>query len=209
MTGTAFCGNCPVDPSLLSLVHYELLQLSSSLEDFVCQFKEQNDVLKTQVFEVKQNLEELLELPQKVKQMEHEMETLKQRVGDFSCSAMKRQQSVNPPSFFGALERNEYFTGRQKELESLDNAFQNVTTTKDFPKGCKKTTKIHGICGLGGCGKSSLAFEYAWRNLERYSGGVYVINGESDELLRSSVQGIHAHFRVQVSAQQARRSETV
>ena len=194
MTGTAFCGNCPVDPTLLSLVHYELLQLSSSLEDFVCQFKEQNDVLKTQVSEVKQNLEELLELPQKFKHMEHEMETLKQRVTDFSCSAMKRQQSVNPPSFFGALERNEYFTGRKKELESLDKAFQDVTTTKDVLKGCKERTKVHGICGLGGCGKSSLAFEYAWRNLERYSGGVYVINGESDELLRASVQGIHGQF---------------
>ena len=194
MTGTAFCGNCPVDPSLLSLVHNEVLQLSSSLEDFVCQFKEQYGLLKSQVFEVKQNLEELLELPQKFKQMEHEMETLKQRMADFSCSAMKRQQSVNPPSFFGALERNEYFTGRKKQLESLDNAFQDVTTTEDVLKGCKKRTKVHGICGLGGCGKSSLAFEYAWRNLERYSGGVYVINGESDELLRSSVQGIHGQF---------------
>ena len=194
MTGTTFCGNCPVDPTLLSLVHNEVLQLSSSLEDFVCQFKEQYDLLKSQVFEVKQNLEELLELPQKFKQMEHEMKTLKQQMADLSCSAMKRQQSVNPPSFFGALERNEYFTGRQKELESLDNAFQDVTTTKDVHKGCKKRSKVHGICGLGGCGKSSLAFEYAWRNLERYPGGVYVVNGESDELLRSSVQGIHGQF---------------
>ena len=194
MTGTAFCGNCPVDPTLLSLVHNEVLQLSSSLEDFVCQFKEQYDLLKSQVFEVKQNLEELLELPQKFKQMENDVETLKQQMADFSCSAMKRQQSVNLPSFFGALERNEYFTGRKKELESLDSAFQDVTTTKDVLKECKKRTKVHGICGLGGCGKSSLAFEYAWRNLERYSGGVYVINGESDELLRSSVQGIHGQF---------------
>ena len=194
MTGTAFCGNCPVDPTLLSLVHNEVLQLSSSLEDFVCQFKEQNDVLKSQVLEVKQNLEELLELPQKFQEMKNDVETLKQQMADLSCSAMKRQQSVNPPSFFGALERNGYFTGRKKQLESLDNAFQDVTTTKDAQKGCKKRTKVHGICGLGGCGKSSLAFEYAWRNLERYSGGVYVINGESDELLRSSVQGIHGQF---------------
>ena len=194
MTGTAFCGNCPVDPTLLSLVHNEVLQLSSSLEDFVCQFKEQNDVLKSQVLEVTQNLEELLELPQKFKEMKNDVETLKQQMADLSCSAMKRQQSVNPPSFFGALERNGYFTGRKKELESLDSAFQDVTTTEDVLKGCKKRTKVHGICGLGGCGKSSLAFEYAWRNLERYSGGVYVINGESDELLRSSVQGIHGQF---------------
>ena len=194
MTGTTFCGNCPVDPTLLSLVHDEVLQLSSSLEDFICQFKEQYDLLKSQVFEVKQNLEELLELPQKFKEMKNDVETLKQQMADFSCSAMKRQQSVNPPSFFGALERNEYFTGRKNELESLDKAFQDVTTTKDVLKGCKERTKVHGICGLGGCGKSSLAFEYAWRNLERYSGGVYVINGESDELLRSSVQGIHGQF---------------
>ena len=123
MTGTTFCGNCPVDPTLLSLVHNEVLQLSSSLEDFVCQFKEQNDVLKSQVLEVKQNLEELLELPQKFKEMKNDVETLKQQMADLSCSAMKRQQSVNPPSFFGALERNGYFTGRKKELESLDNAF--------------------------------------------------------------------------------------
>ena len=194
MTGTTFCGNCPVDPTLLSVVHNEVLQLSSSLEDFVCQFKEQYDLLKSQVFEVKQNLEELLELPQKVKEMKNDVETLEQQMADLSCSAMKRQQSVNPPSFFGALERNEYFTGRKKELESLDKAFQDVSTTKDVLKGCKKRTKVHGICGLGGCGKSSLAFEYAWRNLERYSGGVYVVNGESDELLRSSVQGIHGQF---------------
>ena len=194
MTGTTFCGNCPVDPALLSLVHNEVLQLSSSLEDFVCQFKEQYDLLKSQILEVKQNLEELLELPQKFKEMKNDVETLKQQMADLSCSALKRQQSVNPPSFFGALERNEYFTGRKKELESLDNAFQDVTTTKDVLKGCKKGTKVHGICGLGGCGKSSLAFEYAWRNLEHYSGGVYVINGESDELLRSSVQGIHGQF---------------
>ena len=51
-----------------------------------------------------------------------------------------------------------------------------------------------GICGLGGCGKSSLAFEYAWRNLERYPGGVFVVNGESDEFVRKSLEGIHGEF---------------
>ena len=122
------------------------------------------------------------------------METLEQKVEDLSCRLVRRQESVNPPSFFGALDRNEYFTGRKKELESLDKAFEEVNT-KGAGLGCsKRKAKVHGICGLGGCGKSSLAFEYAWRNLERYPGGVYVINGESDELLRSSVQGIHGQF---------------
>ena len=165
-----------------------MLQLSCNLDHFVCQYKEQSDLLKSQLCEVQQNLQ------QKVEQVEHKVETLEQKFEDLSCRLARRQESVNPPSFFGALDRNEYFTGRKKELESLDKAFEEVNT-KGAGLGCsKRKAKVHGICGLGGCGKSSLAFEYAWRNLERYSGGVYVINGESDELLRSSVQGIHGQF---------------
>ena len=165
-----------------------MLQLSCNLDHFVCQYKEQSDLLKSQLREVQQNLQ------QKVEQVEHKVETLEQKFEDLSCRLVRRQESVNPPSFFGALDRNEYFTGRKKELESLDKAFEEVNT-KRAGLGCgKRKAKAHGICGLGGCGKSSLAFEYAWRNLERYSGGVYVINGESDELLRSSVQGIHGQF---------------
>ena len=165
-----------------------MLQLSCNLDHFVCQHKEQSDLLKSQLCEVQQNLQ------QKVEQVEHKVETLEQKFEDLSCRLVRRQESDNPPSFFGALDRNEYFTGRKKELESLDKAFEEFNA-KGAGLGCsKRNAKIHGICGLGGCGKSSLAFEYAWRNLERYSGGVYVINGESDELLRSSVQGIHGQF---------------
>ena len=171
-----------------------MLQLSCNLDHFVCQYKEQSDLLKSQLCEVQQNLQQLLQLPEKVEQVEHKVETLEQKVEDLSCRLARRQESVNPSSFFGALDRNEYFTGRKKELESLDKAFEEINT-KGAGLGCsKRNAKVHGICGLGGCGKSSLAFEYAWRNLERYPGGVYVINGESDELLRSSVQGIHGQF---------------
>ena len=165
-----------------------MLQLSCNLDHFVCQYKEQSDLLKSHLCGVQQNLQ------QKVEQIEHKVETLEQKFEDLSCRLVRRQESVNPPSFFGALDRNEYFTGRKKEFESLDEAFEEVNT-KRADLGCgKRKATVHGICGLGGCGKSSLAFEYAWRNLERYSGGVYVINGESDELLRSSVQGIHGQF---------------
>ena len=171
-----------------------MLQLSCNLDHFVCQYKEQSDLLKSQLCEVQQNLQQLLQLPQKVEQVEHKVETLEQKFEDLSCRLVRRQESVNPPSFFGALDRNEYFTGRKKELESLDKVFEEVNT-KVAGLGCsKRNAKVHGICGLGGCGKSSLAFEYAWRYLERYPGGVYVINGESDELLRASVQGIHGQF---------------
>ena len=122
------------------------------------------------------------------------MDTLEQKFEDLSCRLARCQESASPPSFFGALDRNEYFTGRKKEFESLNKVFEEVNTTGAGLGSGKRKTNVHGICGLGGCGKSSLAFEYAWRNLERYSGGVYVINGESDELLRASFQGIHGQF---------------
>ena len=173
-----------------------MLQLSCNLDHFVCQYKEQSDhdQLKSQLCEVQQNLEQLLQLPQKVERVEHKVETLEQKVEDLSCRLVRRQESVNPPSFFGALDRNEYFTGRKKELASLDKAFEEVSTKGAGLGSGKRKAKVHGICALGGCGKSSLALEYAWRNLERHSGGVYVIDGESDELLRASFQGIHGQF---------------
>ena len=171
-----------------------MLQLSCDLDHFVCQYKEQSDLLKSQLYEVQQNLQQLLQLPQKVEQVEHKVETLEQKVEDLSCRLARRQESVNPPSFFGALDRNEYFTGRKKELESLDKAFEEVNTTGAGLGSGKRKAKVHGICGLGGCGKSSLAFEYAWRNLDRYPGGVFVINGESDDLLRASLREIHGEY---------------
>ena len=138
--------------------------------------------------EVQQSLGQLLQLPQKFEQVEHKVDTLEQKVEDLTCRIAKRQESFNPPSFFGALDRSEYFTGRKKELETLDKAFA------DCLGRVKRKAKVHAICGLGGCGKSSLAFQYAWRNLEGYPGGIFVVNGESDELLRASLQGIHGEF---------------
>ena len=191
-TGTAFCGNSPVDPSLLSLVRNEVSQLSSNLDDFVCHFKEQKDLLESQLLEVKESLDQLQELPQEFEQMKHEMKTLKQQMADLSCSSVKREESAKLPTFFGALDRNEYFTGRKKELENLEKAFHDDTPA--VPGKVGRKANVFGICGLGGCGKSSLAFEYAWRNMERYPGGVFVVNGESDDLMRASFQGIHGEF---------------
>lgn len=172
-----------------------MLQLYSNLDDFVCQFKEGNDLLKSQFLEVKQNLEQLLDLPQKFKQVEYEVQTLKREVADLKCSPAKSQEYAKPPPFFGALERNVYFTGRTKELENLVERFFGVSD--NMPESCGligRKANVHGICGLGGCGKSSLAFEYAWHNLERYPGGVYVVNGESDNSMRASFQKLFALF---------------
>ena len=208
-TGTTFCGNSPVDPSLLNLVQNEVLLLSSNLDEFV----EQKDELESQLLGVKHSLDQLAELPQEVEQIKDDaeslkqqvadqeveqikddVESLKQQVADLRCNNAKSEERTKHPVFFGALDRNEYFTGRKKILETLERAFDDVNPTENSRGVLKRGINIRGICGLGGCGKSSLALEYAWRNMERYPGGVFVVNGESDDLMRVSLQGIHEEF---------------
>jgi len=72
--------------------------------------------------EVKQSLEQLLELPQKVEQIKHDVEILKlqhkdqqesleqvrQQMADLSSNSVKREERAKLRTFFGALDRNEY-----------------------------------------------------------------------------------------------------
>ena len=177
-------------------------QLSLSLNDFVCQYKEQRDELGSQLLQMKQSLDQLLELPRKVEQMEQKVETLEKQLADLSCGSEKREEHAKQPTFFGALDRNEYFTGRKEELESLRKAFEVTNTTPNVSGAGRRKGNVRGICGLGGCGKSSLAFEYAWRNLEVYPGGIFVVSGESDELMRACFQRIYGEFVVSAQSNQ-------
>jgi tetratricopeptide (TPR) repeat protein len=54
--------------------------------------------------------------------------------------------------------RNELFTGREDQLQSLEKFLLPLNTHRRIT-----------ICGLGGCGKSALALEFAYRALARQS----------------------------------------
>ena len=71
------------------------------------------------------------------------------------------------------------FTVRKSALEWLGN---NLVMESGGTSLCTKA-----ICGLGGCGKTSLAVEFAWSCKHLFPGGVYWINGESDENIQKSV----------------------
>lgn len=192
----------------MSLVHNEVSQLSSKLDDFVCNYTEEKDKLEASVLEVKESLDQLyLILHQRVDLMEDEVKTLKEQVADLSSG--KSEERAKFPKFIGALDRNEYFTGRKTEMENLEKGFGVNNSTPDVHAVAGENSKVRGICGLGGCGKSSLAFEYAWRNMECYPGGVLVVNGESDDMLRQSLQRIHGEFISVRSNQQAETFEQV
>ena len=100
--------------------------------------------------------------------------------GDILCTAPSRLTS---------------FTGRKSALEWLET---NVVP-KSPESGQETSCCIKTICGLGGCGKTSLAVEFAWSCKARFPGGVFWINGESDENIRKSVVEILALVNITAS----------
>ena len=81
---------------------------------------------------------------------------------------------------FQAPNRNEYFSGREHELRALEDAF-------DIAGSSTPCNKVIGICGLGGCGKTTLAAEYSWRCRDFYTGGVFWVSAESETFFRNTI----------------------
>ena len=74
-------------------------------------------------------------------------------------------------------KENDY---QKKHLHTAESALEwtenNLVEERvEYNRGTPCCTKA--ICGLGGCGKTSAAIEFAWKYLERFPGGVFWING--------------------------------
>ena len=80
-------------------------------------------------------------------------------------------------AYFYPPDRMTYFVGRKFELEQLQ--------AKYLKKKNEQFTQV--ICGLGGCGKSTLAVEFSWQFQSLYPGGVFWISAESNEILDTSL----------------------
>ncbi|CAG2196355.1 unnamed protein product [Mytilus edulis] len=70
-----------------------------------------------------------------------------------------------------------YFVAREKTLSQIQRRFVD--------NGSKTHTLV--ICGLGGCGKTTLATEFAWRSEEFYHGGLFWMSAESASSLEDSI----------------------
>jgi Tfp pilus assembly protein PilF len=64
---------------------------------------------------------------------------------------------MSPAFHYLPQPRNPHFVGRQRVLDSLHRSLNSSTAGR-----------IQVICGAGGVGKTHLALEYAYRNLEQY-----------------------------------------
>ena len=88
--------------------------------------------------------------------------------------------SATSKGCFQAPNRNEYFSGREHELSVLEEAL-------DIARRSTPCNKVIGICGLGGCGKTTLAAEYSWRCRDFYTGGVFWVSAESETFFRNTI----------------------
>ncbi|XP_063405090.1 uncharacterized protein LOC134688362 [Mytilus trossulus] len=124
--------------------------------------------VKTLEYEAKSTTEDVSNIKKDITEM-------KENIGDF-----KNYMCGSKPTgkiFFFPPNRSESFVARGNEINKIKNSFVN------------KNTEHHTlvISGLGGCGKTTLATEFAWRYHEFYQGGVFWMSAESESSLEDSI----------------------
>ena len=166
--GLEFCVGKPLYDSYLHVIRDEVQALSGSLPDLLkCHF----DKIQAMFCEVIRG--------------GHEKTLTSQDLGprasgyfsgnvDYSGVATNCQLEV-----FDAPDRNKWFTGRQVEIESLERCLALKNNDHYF--------RMAAICGLGGCGKTTLAAQFAWKHKSEYEGGIFWISMEDEKKFDSCV----------------------
>ena len=155
----------------LNVAKSQMANLEANLGSTKHEVEEVKCDVKEVANEVACNRNTICGLQRDVMDVKEEVETMKGNAsqtgvddGDILCTAPRRLPE---------------FTGRKLALEWLES---NLVVNSGGTSLCTKT-----VCGLGGCGKTSLAVEFAWTCKNHFPGGVLWINGESDENIQKSV----------------------
>jgi hypothetical protein len=87
---------------------------------------------------------------------------------------------TNRAPFPRQIGNRSFFCGRESDLNTLSRYFN-----KDLKKG---RPRIKVISGYGGLGKTQVSFQYAYRNREKYPGGVFYFYLESLRTFHDSIK---------------------
>ena len=125
----------------------------------------------------------------KISGLQKDFMDVKEVVDSLKENGFQAETGDDEDIFCTAPSRLPSFTGRTTALSWLE---KNLVLESSVQSGAKTSCCTKTICGLGGCGKTSLAVEFAWINKSRFPGGVFWINGESDDNIHKSVAEILA-----------------
>ena len=95
---------------------------------------------------------------------------------------------------FRAPKKNPWFSCRESQMKELEILLLGNQEEAKI----ETNVSLAAICGLGGCGKTSLVAEYAQRMKSHYQGGVFWISGEDDTKLESSVNDIALNIGIRL-----------
>ena len=180
--GLEFCVGKPLDYSFLHVIHDEVQVLSGSLPDWLektnSDMRQVRDMLNSFKFEFDKIhalfcFGETLEV--KTPANPNVWDKILSR--DYSDFAENYKSEV-----FDAPDQNKWFTGRQMEIESLERCLALETSDHSF--------RMAAICGLGGCGKTTLAANFAWEHKQEYEGGVFWVSMEDEKKFDSCVNDL-------------------
>ncbi|KAJ7393313.1 hypothetical protein OS493_006283 [Desmophyllum pertusum] len=166
----------------VSEVKEEISMILNTVENFNTQLNERDD-LRGAIHHISEDVEYVRHGVQSVAM---ELTTTKSQVAELEIGFTSGQNDDDIDKLFTAPSRLTAFTGRESALEWLEQNLVSDQSPEDCPR-MSYSCCTKAICGLGGCGKTSLAVEFAWRCTSNFPGGVFWINGESDENIRKSV----------------------